>query len=327
LEVTPVEVRQTDAPLVTVIMAAYNTEPYIGEAIESILAQTYTNFELIIVDDASKDGTLSVIQRYQDPRITVLKNEKNLMILKTRKRAFDIAKGKYFTLLDSDDTSAPNRLELQVKALEEDPNLGGVGTMGYYMSPEGQVLQPIQRALSTEEIREKQMVHNQFISASLMYRTALVRELGLYRSYFEIGAEDIDLQFRVCYRNPIRNLPEQLYHVRLSPNSFSRSLITLDRYLVSNLVIELYKQRLATGTDALDTGDKASFNEIINRLKGPYLQDPSRLAREMVAKRVLEGRTQDALSLAAQAIRQNPRKIINYRTWFYVWRKIQFQGK
>ena len=111
-------------PLLSVIMASYNTPiKFLKEAIESTLAQTYQNFELIIIDDASADDSIKYIESLEDDRIIVLKNKKNMGAAYTRNRGLDIAKGKYIAIMDSDDISEPLRFEKQVKYMNLHPNV------------------------------------------------------------------------------------------------------------------------------------------------------------------------------------------------------------
>ena len=105
-------------PLVSVSMPAFNTEKYISEAIESVLSQTYTNFELIIVDDGSTDKTRDIINRYSDPRIIKIFSDQNHGLISTRNKIASLAKGKYLALLDADDRALPDRLKIQVEFLE-----------------------------------------------------------------------------------------------------------------------------------------------------------------------------------------------------------------
>lgn len=109
----------TDYGLVSVIMPCYNAAAYIGETIESVLAQTYTNWELLIVDDCSTDDSLAVIARYDDPRIRVLKNEKNSGAAVTRNNAIEAANGRFMAFLDSDDLWHPEKLAEQLAFMAE----------------------------------------------------------------------------------------------------------------------------------------------------------------------------------------------------------------
>lgn len=110
-------------PLVTVIMAAYNSEKYIKEAIESILNQTYVNLELIIVEDAATDRTLQIIQEFSDQRIRLLSNQENRGTLYSMRRAVREAYGEFIAVLDSDDVSYPDRIQKQVSFLQTHPEV------------------------------------------------------------------------------------------------------------------------------------------------------------------------------------------------------------
>ena len=101
-------------PGVSVVMPAYNAEKYLREAIDSILAQTYTDFELIIINDGSTDSTKEVIHSYSDPRIIYIENERNSGICITLNKGLDASRGRYIVRMDSDDISVPERLEVQV---------------------------------------------------------------------------------------------------------------------------------------------------------------------------------------------------------------------
>lgn len=114
-------------PLVSVVMPAYNGEKYIGEAIESVLNQTYSNWELVIVEDCSTDGTLKVIRGYRDERIKLFCNTEHIGIAATTNRAIENSRGKYIALLDDDDVSEKERLQLQVDYLEAHPEIDILG--------------------------------------------------------------------------------------------------------------------------------------------------------------------------------------------------------
>lgn len=106
------------APLVSVIMPAYNAEPFIAEAISSVLAQSVTDLELLVIDDCSMDGTYGIAMQQADPRICVLRNEKNAGVARTRNRGIEMARGKYIAFLDSDDIWHPQKLQRQLERLE-----------------------------------------------------------------------------------------------------------------------------------------------------------------------------------------------------------------
>ena len=108
--------------LVSVIMSNYNTpESYLREAIESVLNQTYADFELIIIDDCSTDNSLEIIREYKDERIVVLENKENMGITKSLNRGLSVARGEFVARMDADDICFPKRFEKQVQFLKENP--------------------------------------------------------------------------------------------------------------------------------------------------------------------------------------------------------------
>lgn len=109
---------QGTAPLVSVIMPAYNAEQFIAEAIQSVLSQSITEWELLVIDDCSTDGTYEVAMQQKDPRICVLRNDKNSGVAKTRNTGIEQARGKYIAFLDSDDVWHPQKLQRQLERLE-----------------------------------------------------------------------------------------------------------------------------------------------------------------------------------------------------------------
>ena len=117
----------SESPKVTAVIPVYNREKYLRGAIESILAQTFTDFELLVIDDGSTDGSREAIRSYHDPRIRLMCNETNQGIPKTRNRGIQFARGEYLAFLDSDDWAYPERLAKQVAFLDSHPDYAAVG--------------------------------------------------------------------------------------------------------------------------------------------------------------------------------------------------------
>ncbi len=126
--------------MISVILPAYNAEKFLREAIDSILGQTYKNFELIVLNDGSTDRTEDIILAYDDPRIRYVKNEKNLKLIKTLNKGIDLAKGEYIARMDADDISLPRRFEIEVNYLQEHSDIDVVSCFPYNMSMNGVVL-------------------------------------------------------------------------------------------------------------------------------------------------------------------------------------------
>ena len=120
---------QTPTPRVTVFIPVYNAQAYIAEAIESVLAQTYSDFELLVIDDGSTDETASVICTFMyDPRIRVVSHIRNLGQPHTRNYGLELASGEYIAFLDADDRCVPERIERQVTYLDTHTDIDGVGS-------------------------------------------------------------------------------------------------------------------------------------------------------------------------------------------------------
>ena len=133
-----------DSILVSVIMANYKTKiEYLQEAIDSILNQTYRNFELIIIDDCSQDESVDYIKSINDNRVRLLINDKNSGPAVTRNRGLEVAKGKYIAIMDSDDISMPTRLEKQVAYMEMNPDVFVCGTWFEKFGVENKIRKPV----------------------------------------------------------------------------------------------------------------------------------------------------------------------------------------
>lgn len=127
-------------PLVSVIMPSYNGGKYIKEAIESVLAQTYENFELLIIEDCSTDNSVKYIKEYQDSRIRLIINETNRGVAYSTNRGIELAKGKYIALLDDDDIATQDRLKLQVEYLEQHKEIDILGGRTNVIDENGNVI-------------------------------------------------------------------------------------------------------------------------------------------------------------------------------------------
>jgi glycosyltransferase involved in cell wall biosynthesis len=198
------------APTVSVLMTTYNGAAMIGESIDSVLAQGFTDFELIVVDDSSTDATVSVLASYADPRIRALRNPYRLGIAGARNRGFAAVRGKYVAALDHDDISHPARLERQVRYLETHTGVLAVGT-DVLIAGEGR-LQPTDNPgfISEHFMRWMLLVGNPLTYSSMMVRAEAVQRLGTFmRGEYE-PADDFDLYHRLLTCGDIVRLSEVL---------------------------------------------------------------------------------------------------------------------
>jgi len=201
-------------------MAVYNAEKCLVEAIESVLNQTFKDFELIIINDASTDNSLNILKEYasRDPRIVLLNNEKNLGISGTRNKGIKISKGKYIAIQDSDDVSLKDRFSKQVDFLEKNPSVGVVGSYIQIINEKNEPLSIRKYPSQDEKLRKSIFFCSPVAQPSSMIRSEVFIKVGLYDKRYP-PVEDLDLWFRMGSVYKFANIPEILLNYRYYPNS------------------------------------------------------------------------------------------------------------
>ncbi|AUT45202.1 glycosyl transferase [Achromobacter sp. AONIH1] len=214
-----------DVPLVSIVMPAYNSQSYIRSAIDSVLAQTFEGWELLVIDDSSIDNTAEYVQAYSDRRIRYLKNAQNLGVAETRNKAIEIARGKYIAFLDSDDIWLPYKLAAQVELLER----GAVICYGSYarMSSDGRLLNKV---IAPASLRYSDMLK----SNSIGHLTGIYRKDSFPNLRFEsCGHEDYVFWLRAVkiLGEVHAALPDTpLAHYRVLKNSLSSNKLRAIRW-------------------------------------------------------------------------------------------------
>ncbi len=217
-------------------MSAYNSENFINDAIESVLNQTYKDFEFIIVDDGSTDKTLSIIKRFKDKRIKLIQNSRNEGLTKSLNIGLEAAEGKYVARMDADDICNPDRLFLQINFLKKNPNIGVLGTDITYINETGKKFKSIAKLknLKTNNIfsylvnMQKPKSHNLcvwyllfkncFYHPTVMFDKDIVRNSGGYKAK---RSEDLDLWIRLFNKTNFANLKTSLLYHRIHSNQSS----------------------------------------------------------------------------------------------------------
>lgn len=238
------------APLVTVLMSVYNGQRFLRKSIESILRQTWTDFEFLIVNDGSSDLTREIIVSYRDPRIRLVDNPGNIGLTKSLNRGLALATSPFIARQDHDDVSHPNRLETQVKFLQSNSAVALVGTQVRIIDEHGRVYHPPgwERALTHGAIRFQLMFDSAFIHGSVLFRRDLIwNELGGYDERF-LTAEDFELWSRVAAKYAVRNLPQPLVDFRLRADS-SAAQFGSDHLRLSSAVVSANLRRYLNLTD------------------------------------------------------------------------------
>ncbi len=201
----------TKAPKLSVIMPVYNAEKYLKEAIESILNQTFKDFEFLIINDASSDFSNEIIKSFTDQRIKHLSLETNQGLISVLNQGIDLAIGQYIARMDADDISEPNRFEKQVKVLDNDPSIGICGT--WFTLFEGEnTNRLIMHPASHDEITQDMLLNCAIGHPTVMGRTFLFKE-HLYNQDF-YAAEDYELWSRLIGYTHFFNIQESLLRYR-----------------------------------------------------------------------------------------------------------------
>ncbi len=204
------------SPDITVCMAVYNGERYLQEAIDSILNQTFENFEFLIINDGSTDNSENIILQNKDPRIRLINNLKNQGLIFTRNIGLQEAKGKYIAILDSDDIALPQRLEIQYNFMESHPDIAICGSKALQFN---YVNEEVLIDVPTDYLAERLIFGNVFVNSSIILKRAAALQVGGYQNY-SLG-EDYDLALRVSEYYPIANLNEILVKYRIHQHNIT----------------------------------------------------------------------------------------------------------
>jgi len=287
--------------MVSVILPAFNAEKYIAEAIDSILGQTYSNFELIILNDCSKDRTEEIVLSYDDPRIVYLKNEENLGVAATLNKGLEVARGEYTARMDADDISLPERFEKQVAYLDANEDIAVLGTNVESFNESGTISSgwsaqdPLQTKV--DMLFACGMAH-----PSVMMRTDVIRALGGYDVEFN-GLEDYELWCRVLEQHQITTLPDILLRYRVHNSQVTQNPSLQYRELYRVLKTRQVRQLGLDPTEAFFLyceGKKIDSAETIKELNDFFvLIDKANSKRDIYDEKKLHAAFQSVITAAA----------------------------
>lgn len=228
------------SPLVSVVMSVYNGEHYLREAIDSVLHQSFTDFEFIIINDGSADKSLSIIQSYNDKRIILIDNEGNKGLIYSLNKGLEIAKGKYIARMDADDISMPERFDLQVKQFENHPNAMIVGSDYYLLN--GNKNTYIKNLNDSDYQKAVLLFTPCFCHPTVMMKNVFKEHLIFYDKHF-IHAEDYklwtDLHAFGDYLNIDQPLLKYRHHASQISNQKKESQLN-----ISKRIREIYLEKL-----------------------------------------------------------------------------------
>jgi glycosyltransferase involved in cell wall biosynthesis len=252
-------------PKISVLMCAYNAGRYIGQAIASVLAQTFLDFELIIVNDGSTDETEAVIRLFDDPRMVVI-HQPNKGIAEALNTGLAAARSEFIARFDADDICYPHRLEKQYSFLVANPGYCIIGSAADYVDQKGEfVFTHTPAAQDNEAIQAIKKQQCPFIHSSVLYKRSLILECGGYNAHAH-SFEDHLLWVEVLKKAKGINMPEPLLQVRLNPGS-----LTIDEKWRTREFLQI-KQR-ALLLESISEKEGAQLLEILKEQDNPQIKE------------------------------------------------------
>lgn len=257
-------------PLVSIIMSVYNGQEYLRESIESILNQTYENFEFIITDDGSKDISLNILKEYlrKDSRIKLVINDSNKGLIYSLNNMLNLSKGKYIARMDADDISLKNRIEEQVKFMEKNDDISMISSSYQAFKDRYFFLKKnIQFITGFEEIKSSLLFRNYICHPAVMIRKEIIKKYNLKYNPEDKGMEDYGLWLKLSKKEKIIILPQILLKYRYLSNSISANVLKKENSY-KNTLKNIFKRELNGIFDEFSIEDLEKHIEIclINNL-------------------------------------------------------------
>ncbi len=292
-------------PKVTVLMPVYNAEKYIKEAVDSILGQSFADFEFLIINDGSTDGSVKIIKKFLDTRIRLIANEKNLGVITTLNKGFDLAQGEYIARMDADDISLPQRLELQVDFMDKHPEIGACGS---WVKKFGKLNFKAKYFTKPEEIKAAFLFNVSLAHPSVMIRKKILDDNKLRFDHDYLHAEDYDFWVRMMNFTKLANLPFILLNYRLHLNSISQIHKEIQHKNATRVKLkELLDLGLNPGQQELNL--HSSFKPATNQAPLIYLNDMEVWLNKIITANYKSGRYE---TVALKKIISNRWLEINY---------------
>lgn len=253
-------------PQLSVIMSVYNGERYLSEAIDSILSQSYKDFEFIIINDCSTDNTQKILEEYQqnDARIKIYTKEKNIGLtgfIQNLNLGISLAQGKYIARMDADDIALPERFIKQTNFLEKNPNIFIVGSQINLINEKNEIIGEKIGAVNHKDIVKRMEKSIQLFHPAIMFRNTNDTR---YRDKFQF-CEDYDLYLNLITQGKLfANINEKLLHYRILDKSISRKSDNFVKKLMVEKSLSFYKQRALNKHDDYNLFDNKEILEINN---------------------------------------------------------------
>jgi hypothetical protein len=241
-------------PKITVLMSVFNEQTYLREAVDSVLNQTFGDFEFLIIDDGSEEPLEDFINQYRDPRIRVFR-QKNVGLARSLNRGLRLARGDYMARMDADDVCRTDRFDLQIREMEAHPKIDLLGSFFDVIDEKGRLIET--KELITDPIYRlwRLQFHNNYGHGTVMSKKQAVLRQGMYDDTL-LYAQDYDLWSRISRKENTGIIPEVLYHYRMFEQSGQASVRNYDAQLavaisISNRNLRACNPRLSE-TDCME---------------------------------------------------------------------------
>jgi len=235
----------TTSPKVTVLVPVFNGEKYLRECLDSILGQTFTDFECLVINDASTDGSAALVKSIPDRRIRYVENEKNAGIANTRNRGLQLARGEYVAFCDCDDVIVPNRLERQVAFMEANPEVGISGGFMERILANGEMANERWSCpLDHKTIARYLAVTCTLWNPTLIIRKSVVVAHALYHDPAYVAASDLEWYIRMVRVTRSANIGEVLTYYRQHEQQITSASILVSRLNAYNLHLGLMLEEI-----------------------------------------------------------------------------------
>ena len=206
--------------MISVVMPVYNGSQFLREALDSILAQSFVDYELLVIDDGSSDDSAAMVASVGDPRIVLLRNDRNRGLVYTLNRGLQYARGLYVARMDQDDISLPDRFLRQLEYLEQNPAIGLCGTWMETIGDRNGIV--VKYAADPVEAKCRLLFVTVLAHPTVMFRRSVLADHGLFYSEAYQHAEDYEFWLRLSRQTNISNIPQVLHQYRLSPGQISQ---------------------------------------------------------------------------------------------------------
>jgi len=270
-------------PRVSVLMPVYNGEKYLHQAIDSILGQTFTDFEFLIINDGSTDSSAELIESYNDPRIRLVHNKTNLKLIETLNKGIRLARGQYIARMDCDDISMSERLSKQVAFMDAHPEVDILGTGFYVIDSNGKPSHKVLFPLNHHFLCWSLCFYCPICHPSVLIKKNAVVKVGGYDPEM-LHAEDYDLWYRLSKKAKLANLPDILLYLRkhkdsicsINPLVHKETSTKIHRAIISEILgknIDTYIIQCIRDRKFKSWRDQFCSVQLIERLRNGFVAD------------------------------------------------------